>query len=366
MPELPEVEVARRCLEPELMGRRITEVDVRRQRMLRRQAHPVDFASRLLGRRVDRLDRHGKFLLAHVSGDLTWVTHLGMSGRVATATTGDVEPAHTNVVIRFDTGREFRLVDPRTFGFVAALTPAEVEASPLGRLGPDALSALPPSRQLGSVLSDRRAPIKALLLDQRVIAGLGNIYADEALHRAGIAPHRPAGDLAPNEIVRHQGHHRCRGPPRRDVARRSRLPAAGRAGRSVRLPSPGLRERGGAVSEVRHADSAPLTPAAIGPLVSPVSDVTEAATRALTGRIEGRVQGVGFRWSAKRRADELGVSGWVRNRPDGAVEVWIQGPDDAVGAMEAWLRHGPAGARVRATSLHAATADARHRTFRIV
>lgn len=188
MPELPEVEVTRRCLEPELTGRRITDVDVRRQRMLRRQAHPVDFANRLLGRRVDHLDRHGKFLLAHVSGDLTWVTHLGMSGRVATATTGDVEPAHTNVVIRFDTGGEFRLVDPRTFGFVAALTPAEVEASPLGRLGPDALSALPPSRQLGSVLAGRRAPIKALLLDQRVIAGLGNIYADEALWRAGINP----------------------------------------------------------------------------------------------------------------------------------------------------------------------------------
>jgi formamidopyrimidine-DNA glycosylase len=202
MPELPEVETTRRCLEPELTGKRITEVEVRRPRMLRRQDRPVDFADRLVGRRITRLDRHGKFLLTRVSGDITWVTHLGMSGRVALAAPGEPEPPHTNVVVRLASGTEFRLVDPRTFGFVTAFTPDELEASSLGRLGPDALTDLPTSRRLGAALAGRRAPIKALLLDQAVIAGLGNIYADEALHRAGIAPFRSGDDLGSEELKR--------------------------------------------------------------------------------------------------------------------------------------------------------------------
>jgi formamidopyrimidine-DNA glycosylase len=202
MPELPEVETTRRCLEPDLNGKRITEVEVRRPRMLRRQDRPVDFADRLVGRRITRLDRHGKFLLTRVSGDITWVTHLGMSGRVAVASHGEPEPPHTNVVVRLESGREFRLIDPRTFGFVTAFTPDELAVSSLGKLGPDALTELPTSRQLGTALAGRQAPIKALLLDQAVIAGLGNIYADEALHRAGITPFRKGGDLQSDELKR--------------------------------------------------------------------------------------------------------------------------------------------------------------------
>ncbi len=202
MPELPEVETTRRCLEPDLDGATITAVDVRRPRMLRRQPRPRDFADRLAGRRIERLRRHGKFLIADVEGDIAWVTHLGMSGRVSMSMVGDPEVGHTNVVVATDRDTEFRLVDPRTFGFVVAYTPEELELSSLGSLGPDAYTDLPRSPAIVAALAGRTAPIKALLLDQHILAGLGNIYADEALHRAGIAPMRPGGSLEPAEVQR--------------------------------------------------------------------------------------------------------------------------------------------------------------------
>jgi len=202
MPELPEVETTRRHLARELVGRRIGDVEVRHPRMVRRQSHPDDFADRLAGRTVDRLDRIGKFLLARLSGDVTWVTHLGMSGRVELAEEPGGEAPHTNVIVRLDDGVEFRLVDPRTFGFVAAYLPDELEASSLASLGPDALDALPRSPELARRMKDRSVPIKPLLLDQRFLAGLGNIYADEVLFRAGVSPLRPAGSLDRSEVSR--------------------------------------------------------------------------------------------------------------------------------------------------------------------
>lgn len=202
MPELPEVETTRRCLAPDLDGATVVHVEVRRSRMLRRQPRPRDFADRLRNRRIDRLTRHGKFLIAEMDGDISWVTHLGMSGRVSMDTPGADEAPHTNVVVRTDREREFRLVDPRTFGFVVAYTPEELSSSSIGRLGPDALTSLPSSRLLLAALHRRTAPIKALLLDQHVVAGIGNIYADEALHRAGIAPTRQGGWLDFEEVKR--------------------------------------------------------------------------------------------------------------------------------------------------------------------
>jgi len=172
---------------------------VRRDRMLRRQPRPEDFSDRLQGRRVERVGRHGKFLLTAMEGDLTWVTHLGMSGRMEIAAPGEAERPHTNVVVRAG-DVEVRLVDPRTFGFVAVFTPEEFDAGPLALLGPDALDELPPTARLAERLAGRTAPIKALLLDQRLIAGLGNIYADEVLHRAGIHPARPGGSLDGDEV----------------------------------------------------------------------------------------------------------------------------------------------------------------------
>lgn len=200
MPELPEVETTRRHLAPALVGRRIGRVEVRRPRMVRRQLRPEDFADRLAGRSIGTLDRHGKLLLARLDDDITWVTHLGMSGRVSLAAAGEPEAPHTNVVVGLVGGIEFRFVDPRTFGFVAAFTAAELASCSLARLGPDALTSLPGRAELQRRMEGRRVPVKPLLLDQGFLAGLGNIYVDEVLHRAGVAPLRQAGSLDGDEI----------------------------------------------------------------------------------------------------------------------------------------------------------------------
>ncbi len=201
MPELPEVEITRRHLEPVLVGAQIAAADVRRQRMVRRQENSTDFAARLRRRRVNRLDRHGKFMLARIEGDLTWVTHLGMSGRLQVAEPGEAEAPHTNILIDLVDGPQIRFVDPRTFGFMVVYTPEELDRSSVADLGRDALEDLPRSSELAGLLDDRSAPIKALLLDQHLIAGLGNIYSDEVLYRAGISPHRPGGSLSSVEVV---------------------------------------------------------------------------------------------------------------------------------------------------------------------
>jgi formamidopyrimidine-DNA glycosylase len=200
MPELPEVETTRRHLAPVVEGALITGVEVRRPRMARRNERPADVAERLTGRHVERLGRRGKFLIGDLSGEMAWVSHLGMSGRFAVAAPGTPEAPHTNVVIHLHERPEVRLVDPRMFGFVAAFTPDELDVA-LAAVGPDALDALPRRPRLEAVLRGRRAPIKALLLDQRLVAGLGNIYADEVLHRARIAPERPGGSLRPEEVA---------------------------------------------------------------------------------------------------------------------------------------------------------------------
>lgn len=199
MPELPEVEATRLGLEPHLAGQRIVDAQSRRPRMLRRQPRSRDFADRLRGRRVRRLGRRGKYILIDLEGDLTWVIHLGMSGRMEVADPGEPETAHTNVVVRTAT-KEVRFVDPRTFGFMAVLTAEEFDESPLARLGRDALTDLPTSRELVARLTGRAVAIKSLLLNQNVLAGVGNIYADEILFRARVAPHRPAGSLEPAEV----------------------------------------------------------------------------------------------------------------------------------------------------------------------
>lgn len=203
MPELPEVETVRRHLAPVVEGRRLVEVEVRHPRTGRRNASPADVSDRLRGRVVERLDRLGKFLLGRLDSEMIWVTHLGMSGRVVVATPGEPEALHTHFVALTDAGDEVRLVDPRTFGFVAVFTPEELDSHL--NLGRDALSDLPRSPQLAAALKGRTAPIKSLLLDQRIIAGLGNIYADEVLHRARVRPTRPGGALSHSEMTKLRG-----------------------------------------------------------------------------------------------------------------------------------------------------------------
>lgn len=199
MPELPEVETTRRHLASAVDGRVIERVDVRRDRMARRNERPTDLSERMAGRRVVSVGRRGKFILSEMDGDMWWVIHLGMSGRLRVVDSDEPEVAHANVVFEIDDGRHVRFVDPRTFGFTAAWTDREL-AERMAGIGPDALWELPSAETVAHRFEGRRAPIKALLLDQRLMSGLGNIYTDEVLIRCGIHPQRPAGSLSAEEI----------------------------------------------------------------------------------------------------------------------------------------------------------------------
>jgi formamidopyrimidine-DNA glycosylase len=200
MPELPEVETTRRHIAPVLEGSTISSVVLGRDRVARRNLRPADIADRLVGRRVGRVGRRGKFLLIEVEGDLTWVIHMGMSGRIRIAGPDESLEPHAHLVVHTEEGAEIRFIDPRTFGFVAVFTPEELAADSLAALGRDAFDDLLTAEELAGVLAGRKAPVKALLLDQRILAGLGNIYADEVLFRAGVRPDRPGGDVTAEEV----------------------------------------------------------------------------------------------------------------------------------------------------------------------
>ena len=203
MPELPEVEMTRRHLDEAIKGRRLTRVRTTHARTARHNAGgPNEIDERLEGRTVLRVGRKGKFLAAPLDDGQTLVAHLGMSGRFTIGDPSEVEPAHTHFRARLDDGREVRFIDPRTFGFVAVVNSDEMEGSGLSRVGPDAWDTTPSVEDLAAALARRTAPIKALLLDQVILSGLGNIYADEALHMAGIHPLQPGGGLSEAELKR--------------------------------------------------------------------------------------------------------------------------------------------------------------------
>lgn len=202
MPELPEVETVRRAIRPRLEGRRVESARIRHPRTARRHARSTDVENRLVGRRVRRTDRIGKFLLIRLDRDLTWVVHLGMSGRIRLVPRAEPMENHTRFSAEMASGPSVRFIDPRTFGFVAVFTSAELAGSTIARLGADAWRELPSPRSLFQAMRSRSIAIKSLLLDQRFVAGLGNIYADEVLHRAGIHPVRPAVSLSGEEVER--------------------------------------------------------------------------------------------------------------------------------------------------------------------
>jgi formamidopyrimidine-DNA glycosylase len=203
LPELPEVEITRRHLDEAIKGRRLTRVRTTHPRTARHNAGgPTEIDERLEGRTVLGVGRKGKFLAAPLDDGQTLVAHLGMSGRFTVGDPSEVEPAHTHFRARLDDGREVRFIDPRTFGFVAVVTSDEMGGSGLSRVGPDAWDTTPSVEDLAAALARRTAPVKALLLDQVIVSGLGNIYADEALHMAGIHPLRPAGTLSEAELQR--------------------------------------------------------------------------------------------------------------------------------------------------------------------
>lgn len=197
MPELPEVETVRRGLLPVLEGRRLVRVTVR-QPMLRWPV-PAGFSRALTGQRITALDRRAKYLLIHLESGHSVIAHLGMSGSMAVrpgGTRANVQDPHDHVL--FDTEQDVRVTyhDPRRFGSLLLAETARLAAHPLlAHLGPEPLDDAFDGPALAARLAGKRCSIKAALLDQRVVAGLGNIYVSESLFAAGLSPRRLAGSV---------------------------------------------------------------------------------------------------------------------------------------------------------------------------
>ncbi len=193
MPELPEVETTVRGLRPVLEGRRIRSIELRRADL--RRPFPVELRQRLTGAKITGLSRRAKYGLIDTDRGDTLVFHLGMSGswRVDPVEIGK----HDHVVMETDAGRRLVLNDPRRFGSVDLLPTVLLEQSePFAGMGPEPLGRSFDGSYLQSRLKGRKAPIKPLLLDQRLVAGLGNIYVCDALNLAGVAPGREAGKIS--------------------------------------------------------------------------------------------------------------------------------------------------------------------------
>lgn len=200
MPELPEVETIRRDLEAGAKGRRISLVRVLNGGSVRGSG-PSRFAGRLEGRRLAGFRRRGKNLIVDLDSGQSLVVHLKMTGVLQMQADDDPLPRAARIIFGFSGGGRLVFSDQRKFGSVQLVDDAE-RVPALRRLGPEPLSTAFTARALDERLAGRRAPIKPLLLDQSVVAGLGNIYACEALHRAGIKPDRPASSLGKPEIGR--------------------------------------------------------------------------------------------------------------------------------------------------------------------
>jgi formamidopyrimidine-DNA glycosylase len=192
MPELPEVETVMRGLRARLEGRILRRAAVARPDL--RRAFPPALAARLSGARVAGFRRRAKYILMRLDGGDSVLIHLGMSGRMVLApAAAAVVPPHEHLSLETDDGWRVGFVDPRRFGLVDLVATAQEDAHPLlAGLGPEPLEEGFTPALLSAALSGRRTPIKAALLDQRTVAGLGNIYVCEALHRAGISPLRAA------------------------------------------------------------------------------------------------------------------------------------------------------------------------------
>jgi formamidopyrimidine-DNA glycosylase len=205
MPELPEVETVMRGLAPALTGKRIERVEKRRENL--RFVFPQRFVERLEGSRVKALSRRAKYILADLDSGETLILHLGMSGSFRIDAPGERSPgafvhrrsklaAHDHVVFDLSGGGRVTYNDPRRFGFMLLAPTRDLAAHPLfADIGVEPLSDAFDAAALANLLAGKAAPLKAALLDQRLIAGLGNIYVSEALHRAALSPLRSAGSV---------------------------------------------------------------------------------------------------------------------------------------------------------------------------
>jgi formamidopyrimidine-DNA glycosylase len=199
VPELPEVETVRRQLEPVLVGRRFERVDIDDARLTRPE-DPAEVAAELTGERVAALERRGKYLVVRFESGRVLLIHLRMTGSLLHAPPGTAaDVSHRRAVVNLDDGSDVIYRDVRRFGTWLIVEPDGLDPYLAGRLGGEPLGRAFTTKSLAASLANRRAPVKVALLDQRTLAGLGNIYVDEALWRARIHPLRPARELEAND-----------------------------------------------------------------------------------------------------------------------------------------------------------------------
>ncbi|NPV27588.1 MAG: DNA-formamidopyrimidine glycosylase [Firmicutes bacterium] len=202
MPELPEVETVKRTLEKKIVDRVITEVEVALPKIVQGLS-PMEFSERLVGQKILGIDRRGKYLLTSLSNGQTLVTHLKMTGRWLYTAADVPQTKHTHVVFTLDNGHQLRFQDLRQFGYMLLVPRGELHQVPgLNELGVEPLGDEFTREYLAEITGPRKTKIKQLLLDQTLIAGIGNIYADEILFTAGLHPERVSNSLSPAEINR--------------------------------------------------------------------------------------------------------------------------------------------------------------------
>ena len=205
--ELTEVEVMRRDLEKEVVGKRIKEAEVRPQRnamrVIRRHARRKDFSDRLAGRKITKIDRRGKYVLLYLDDAQVMVVHFGMSGQFLRGTKRQGLPAHTHVVIEFVQGGDLRFVDPRTFGEMFITAADELgKVRELDHIAIDPLEDTFTWQEFSADLARRASKLKPLLMEQKFVSGLGNIYSDEVLFAAGLRHDRMSESLSSQEVRR--------------------------------------------------------------------------------------------------------------------------------------------------------------------
>jgi formamidopyrimidine-DNA glycosylase len=233
MPELPEVETVRTRIAPVLEGRRFERVEINDPRLVRPH-DPAAVAAELVGERVAAVERRGKYLIVRFDSGRALLIHLRMTGSLRHYASGLDDDPHRRAVVRLDDASDVGYRDVRRFGTWLLLEPGELKPYLAARVGEEPLDAAFTAARLGARIAKRRAPIKAALLDQRTLAGLGNIYVDEALWRARIHPLRPAESIDRNELRRL--HHAIRAALEHGIARQ------GSTLRDYRLPDGGSGE----------------------------------------------------------------------------------------------------------------------------
>jgi len=205
--ELPEVEVMRRDLEKDVVGRKIAAAEVRpsknAMRVIRRHGRRKEFADRLVGRKVLKADRRGKYVLLFLDNGDVLVVHFGMSGQFVRGNKRVPLPQHTHVVITFQQGGDLRFVDPRTFGEMFVTAGDDLgKVKELQHIAIDPLDQVFTWQTFGGLMAQRGSKLKQLLMDQKFISGLGNIYSDEVLFAAGLRHDRLSDTLSSQEVRR--------------------------------------------------------------------------------------------------------------------------------------------------------------------